>query len=83
MEQKILVQVFVPIVNQFYDVYIPKNIMVYETTELLTQLFKKKLEKNFVENECILCDKSSGKILDINISNAEAGIINGSELMLI
>lgn len=83
MGQEVLVQVFVPIVNQKFDVYIPKNLRVHQTTELLVTLFKKKLENSFIEKNIFLCDKSSGKILDVNITNEEANIVSGTELMLI
>ena len=84
-----LVQIFFPMVNQHFDVYIPKTIMVHQTIELLINLFHSKFENNFTGEKTmavdnmVLCDLSTGKILDVNVSNERAGITNGSELMLI
>lgn len=83
MNEKILIQLYVPVVGQYFDICIPKKIGVWELTCLLNKLLKRKLGENFSDKNNILCERVTGKILDINVSVNKAGITSGTILMLI
>lgn len=81
---KILINVYVPIINESYDMMISP---VIKTSELLT-LVKKAVSElsdgRFIANtNNVLCLRNDGTIININLSAFESGIENGSKLMLI
>lgn len=87
MSNEYLVEVYYPIVNASFDVYIPKNIRISKLINLLLNLFNNKYQNNLMVGELkkkiILCEFKTGKMLDINFSVEQSGIKNGSTLMLI
>ena len=84
MTDKILVEVFLPAVNQSYDAYIPFNMKLHEVEALLVGAFAALSDGYFkASHQAVLCDKDTGILLDINKSAQELGLQNGSRLMLI
>lgn len=81
---KILVQVYIPAVDNSYDVFIPKDSKLHEIIELMCAVFEKLADGYFaIAKDTVLCDKHTGTILNINMSVSELGLRNGSKLILI
>ncbi|RJX39135.1 methyltransferase [Paenibacillus pinisoli] len=81
---KYLVEVYIPVLNRSYDVYIPATTRLSEVEALLASAVTELSDGYFtVRPDTVLCDKSSGMLLDINKSALELGLQNGSRLMLI
>ena len=81
---KVLVEVFVPVINTSYDIFIPLCSQVYEVLELIKKAVTKMSDGLFIANQTTaVCYRSSGEIININLSVYESGIRNGSKLMLI
>ncbi|MFC4302819.1 methyltransferase [Cohnella boryungensis] len=81
---KILVEIYIPVVDRSFDVYIPVSLKLYEVEALLSGAFKELCDGQFVASpDTVLCDKLTGMVLDINQSVLELGLMNGSRLMLI
>lgn len=81
---RIIVKVWLPQINQSFDMRIPATVTVGQVTEQLKLLFSKMRDVAFVPNEDTgLCEAETGSILDSNLLIAEAGIRNGSRLLLI
>jgi hypothetical protein len=81
---KILIELFIPAVNQTYDVYIPISSKMHEIEGLLTKAIGDLSDGYFALSEdTALCDRITGAILDVNLSASELGFHNGSKLMLI
>lgn len=81
---KILIKVYVPSLGKNFDFFIPTDIRVYEAISLITSALEQYSEGEYRSNHKeVLCDKSDGKILDINYMAYELGIKNGSKLVLI
>ena len=81
---KSLIEIYVPILFASYDVFIPKDVQMYNVLELVKKAVTDLSEGRFVPNaNTVLCFRDSGKIVDINKSANELEIKNGSELMLI
>ena len=83
MENQILVECFVPSVNQSYDIKIPMEKKVHEVIELLSKSICELSGGLFIAEESLLCDRNSGRVYDINLSVKEHGLTNGSKLMLL
>lgn len=81
---KILVEVYIPALNRSYDVYIPALTKLHEVETLLAAAITELSDGYFTaRQDTVLCDKTSGMLLDINQSAMELGLQNGAQLMLI
>lgn len=81
---KILVNIFVPIINSSYDMFIPVSLKVYTVLELIKKSVAEMSDGRFIANENnVFCFRGDGSIIDINLSVLETEIKNGSRLMLI
>lgn len=84
MNNKALVEIFVPAAAQRYDVYIPLESKMSEVIKMVaTALSDLSDGKYKATNEAILCDADTGIIFNVNMEVAELGIRTGSRLMLI
>ena len=81
---KILIELFIPAVNQSYDVYIPFTKKLHEIEALLVKAIAELTDGYYpITDDAVICERISGSILDINLSAQELGLQNGSKLMLI
>lgn len=84
MLDKILVEIFLPAINQSYDVYIPLDSRLHEVEALFMGAFAELSGGYFTaSHKTVVCDRITGNQLDINKSALELGLHNGSRLMLI
>lgn len=82
--KNLLVEVYLPSVNQSYDVMLPKKIYVYEAIKVISDMLSKLTDGNFVANDdVVLCEKATGKIISKNVLVDDVPLQNGSKLMLI
>ena len=81
---KILVEVFVPVLNTSYDVFIPLQSPMHLVLNLIKKAITEMSDGRFIANESTtLCHREDGTIININLSVFELEIKNGSKLMLI
>lgn len=81
---KVLVEIFVPVLDRSFDMFIPKSSSMAQVLELIKKAVKEMSDGRFVANEnTALCHREDGTIININLSVAELEIRNGSKLMLI
>ncbi|MBR3919769.1 MAG: methyltransferase [Clostridia bacterium] len=81
---KVLVNVYIPILNRSYDIFIPPQSQVFEVTELIKRAVSELSEGQFMpSHDTVLARKATGEILDINGTVFELEIGNGTKLMLI
>ncbi len=84
MNNKILVEVFVPAASQKYDIFIPLESKMSEVTELVAKALSDLSGGKYkATKQAVLCDANTGDIFDVNIEVAELKLENGSRLMLI
>ena len=82
--KKVLVEVYVPVIDARYDVFIPNTSQVSEVLELLKKAVADLSGGRFVPTgETVLCYRENGAIINVNMTVYELGIHNGSKLMLI
>lgn len=82
MENKILVNLLVPVIDESYDILIPVGKTVEDTINLLKESVSK-LSMESLEGSNIELYNSDGKILDRNTFILNSGISNGSKIILI
>jgi len=81
---KILVKLYVPVIEQQYEIWIPANKRIYNVIGLLTKAVSELSGGYYKPNKTPgLYDKAAGKQYDINLSVKETAIRNGAELVLI
>ena len=82
--EKVLVEIFVPVLNRSFDVFIPLQSPMYEVLELIKKAISEMSDGRFIANQnTTICHREDGSILNINLSVYELEIRNGSKLMLI
>ena len=82
--EKVLVEIFVPAINQSFDMFLPLKEPMYEVLELIKKAVGELSDGLFISNESTaIADRQDGSILNINMTVFELGIQNGSKLMLI
>lgn len=81
---KVLTEIYLPSINESYDVFLPKQIRIHEAISMLSTMMYN-LSNGFFKpsDDIILCDKITGEIFDINKSIKDLNLKNGSKLMLI
>ena len=81
---KVLVNVYVPLLNTSYDVFIPVQAQLFEVTELLKKAMFELSEGQFIPaQDTVIARRATGEIFDINATVFELNIGNGEKLMLI
>ena len=81
---KVLINVYIPILNKSYDIFIPTQSQLFEVIELIKCAVSELSEGQFVPSrDTVLARKTTGEILDINSTVFELAIGNGTKLMLI
>ena len=80
---KVLIKLYVPMIDEKYDLWLPLNKRVYNVILLLTKAIDE-LSGGYYkpEHTPMLYDKMTGAQYDISVNVKEAGIINGMELIL-
>lgn len=84
MNNKALVEIFVPAAGRKYDVYIPLESRMSDVVKMVAGALSDLSEGKYKATDAaILCDAETGTIFNVNIEVAELGIKTGSRLMLI
>ncbi len=81
---KVLVEIFVPVLDRSFDMFIPRTSSMAQVLELVKKAVKEMSDGRFIANEnTAICYRENGTIININLSVYELEIRNGSKLMLI
>lgn len=84
MNNKILVEVKVPLLEMSYEVYIPVNKRISLVIKLLEKALKEVTNGYYPDKEgTVIIDEDSGNVYDINITIKESKMMNGSKIILI
>ena len=82
MENKILVEVSVPMLDEEYDVFIPISKTVSKVTELLEKSIRELSNVAFAHQEKISLYDISGRQIEPNLTIRDSEVTNGSKLIL-
>lgn len=82
MEYKVLIKLYVPEIEEAYEMYIPVNKSVGEVSELLCKLVND-ISKVYPEKKnASLCNRNTGTIYEKNSMIRRTDIRNGTELVI-
>lgn len=82
MNNKILVLVYVPLIEANYDIYIPTTKKIGSVKKLITDIVISESDGAFNKNTCKLYDKLTGDVFDENQYVKQSSIVNGTKLIL-
>lgn len=84
MNNRILVEIYVPAAEQAFDVYLPEKCRMNEVNKMVTSALNELTSGKFIAtDETVLCDADTGAVFNVNMEVGELEIKNGSRLMLI
>lgn len=81
---KILLEVYLPLLEQSYELFVPTHNKIQNIIDLTIKAVGEMLDDNTLTNENkVLCSKKDGRIYDNNMTIKESGLENGSQVVLI
>lgn len=81
---KILIEVSLPAADRSFEIYIPLDQKFYEVTLIISKLIGELSNGMFIcDDDAVLCEKSTGHILNIDMSARELKLKNGAKLILL
>ena len=84
MNNKILVDVIVPLLEEKYQIYIPINKRISVIIKLIEKALKEMTNGYYpMKDSSVIIDAESGNVFDINITVKESKMVNGSQIILI
>ena len=84
MKNKIIVDIFVPAINENFNIFIPVNKTVGEVIKIINQSINEITKGTFpISNSLSLIDLNTGVLYDTNFSIKSNKLQNGSRLVLI
>lgn len=83
MDNKVLVKIILPEINQNYDIFIPVNEIVWKIKKLLVKALSDLSCIDLNNKEYLLINKDNGKIYNENEIIIDTDIRNTTELFLI
>ena len=82
--EKVLIEVFVPVMERSFDIFVPLTSPMPEVLELRKKALREMSDGRFLtDDNTTLCYRENGTIININLSVLELEIRNGTKLMLI
>ena len=84
MTNKVLVKLFVPLIEEEFEVWVPINKKIGEVIRLLCKSISELTGGEYLPDKTpSLYDKATGKQIDVNLNVKEASIKNSSELIIL
>lgn len=81
---KVLVKVYVPMLEKIYDVWIPSHKRIYNVIDLLIKAVNELNDNCYRPDKLpMLYDKVTAEVYDINLSIKDSTIRSGTELVLL
>lgn len=84
MNNKVLVEVIVPHLEERYQVYIPIRKRISVVIKLLEKALNEMTNGYYpIKEDSVIIDVESGNVYDINITVKESKMIHGSQIILL
>ena len=84
MKNKVLVELYVPTIDEIYNLYLPVNRKIGNIIALLNKSLTEVTNGEFVGNEyTMLYNRNTGEMYDVNLSLRKTNIRNGSSIVLL
>lgn len=83
MNNKICISLYVPIIEQTYDLFIPKNKRLKNIIIIINMTINQMTNGYFpLHDNLYFIEKRTGQVYDIDLTVQENGILNNSEIVL-
>lgn len=83
-KSKILIELFIPLIEKSYDIYIPVNKKIGTIKKLIESALVELTDGAYIiKEDTNLYSKETGQIYNVNSSIKETDIKNGSRIILI
>lgn len=84
MNNKILIQLYIPLVEEEYDIFIPINKRVGTIKQILEKTISEQSDNGYIiTEESNLYSKETGKPYDVQLIIKDTDLKNGSRVVLI
>lgn len=85
MNNKILIEVIVPLLEENFEVYIPVNKRISTVIKLIEKSLNEITNGYYPaqKENSVIIDEESGSVFDVNLTVKESKMINGSKIILI
>lgn len=84
MNNKLLVTIIVPFLEEKYEVFIPINKRVSNVIKLIERALNEMTNGYYPNKEdSVIIDAESGNVFDVNITVKETKMVNGSKIILL
>jgi len=81
---KVLVKLYVPVIEAEYDIWLPINKKLYKIVSLLEKSVNELCGGYYTPSQSpVLYDKNSAKLYDMNLNVKDNNTKNGTEIVLI
>ena len=85
MNNKILIEVIVPLLEENFEIYIPVNKRISTVNKLIEKSLNEITNGYYPtqKENSVIIDEESGSVFDVNLTVKESKMINGSKIILI
>ena len=85
MNNKILIEVIVPLLEENFEIYIPVNKRISTVIKLIEKSLNEITNDYYPtqKENSVIIDEESGSVFDVNLTVKESKMINGSKIILI
>ena len=84
MNNKILIRLYIPLIEEEYDIFIPINKRVGTIKQLLEKCISEQNDNGYVlEEDTNLYSKETGKVYDVQLLVKDTDLKNGSRVVLL
>lgn len=84
MKNKILIGLYIPLIEKSYDIYIPVNKKIGTIKKLIEQGLVELTDNSYIiKEDSNFYSKENGQIYDINKTVRDTDLENGSKIILI
>ncbi len=84
MNNKILIGLYVPLIEKSYDIYIPINKKIGTVKKLIEDGLRELTDNSYIiKEDSNFYNKENGQIYDVNKTVRETDLENGSKILLI
>ncbi len=81
---KILIQLYIPLIEKEYDIFIPINKRVGTIKQLIEKALTENPDNNYsIKEDTNLYSKDTGKVYDVQLMIKDTDMKNGSKIVLV
>lgn len=80
---KILIQLYIPLIEEEYDIFIPINKRIGTIKQLIEKNISEQANGYIIKEDTNLYSKETGKVYDVQVIVKDTDLKNGSRVVLL